>query len=448
MFQKLSYNLRMAIDSILQRPLRSFLTSLGIIFGVGAVIAMMAIGQGAQEAIIEQMRILGSDNIIIEPIVEQTEEDLTQEDDKGGEPVRFSPGLTIHDARSIAAVVPGVVDVSPEIVFETSFLYAGRKRSGKLIGVDEAFFTHSSFELAEGKIFTREQLTGAASVCVIGHGVKAKLFAQEEPLGKQIKIGRNWLTIIGVAKERRFSQSSLLELGIRDFDMDIYAPIETVLLRFRNRARVSSEDIRKAAMDQGNEGEEGASPKKKENYHQIDRLVVTMAPGADMYNIADIVRRMLQRRHNGMVDTEVKIPEEVLAQKQKATDIYNYVLISIAALSLLIGGIGIMNIMLASVMERIKEIGVRLSLGATKRDIIIQFLSEAIALSIVGGLLGIAVGFGLSLIIENLSDVKTIVTPFSILLSFTVAFSVGVIFGYFPAKKAASQDPVVSLRYE
>lgn len=447
MFQKLSYNLRMAIDSILQRPLRSFLTSLGIIFGVGAVIAMMAIGQGAQQAIIEQMRILGSDNIIIEPIVEQSEEDVTEENGKQ-EPVRFSPGLTVLDARSIEAVVPGVVDVSPEIVFETNFLYAGRKRSGKLIGVDQPFFTHSSFELAEGRTFTQAQLDGAASVCVIGHGVKAKLFAQEEPLGKQIKIGRNWLTIIGVAKERRFSQSSLMELGVRDYDMDIYAPIETVLLRFRNRARVSSEDIRKAAMEEGDQSEEGTTPKKRENYHQIDRLVVTVAEGADMYSLADIIRRMLQRRHNDVIDAEVKIPEEVLAQKQKATDIYNYVLISIAALSLLIGGIGIMNIMLASVMERIKEIGVRLSLGATKRDIIIQFLSEAVALSIVGGLMGIAVGFALSVVIENLSDVKTIVTPFSILLSFSVAFTVGVVFGYFPARKAASQDPVVSLRYE
>jgi putative ABC transport system permease protein len=447
MFQKLSYNLRMAIDSILQRPLRSFLTSLGIIFGVGAVIAMMAIGQGAQEAIIEQMRILGSDNVIIEPIVEQTEEEVTEDNSKE-EPVRYSPGLTLLDARSIAAVVPGVVDVSPEIVYETNFLYAGRKRSGKLIGVDAPFFTHSSFELAEGKIFSPSQLMGAASVCVIGHGVKAKLFAQEEPLGKQIKIGRNWLTIIGVAKERRFSQNSLMELGVRDYDMDIYAPIETVLLRYRNRARVSSEDIRKAAMEQGEETEEGATPKKKENYHQIDRLVVTVEEGADMYAVADIIRRMMQRRHNDVIDTEVKIPEEVLAQKQKATDIYNYVLISIAALSLLIGGIGIMNIMLASVMERIKEIGVRLSLGATKRDIIIQFLSEAVALSIVGGLMGVAVGFALSVVIENLSDVKTVVTPFSILLSFSVAFSVGVIFGYFPARKAASQDPVISLRYE
>lgn len=448
MLQKLSYNLLMALDSLGQRPLRSFLTSLGIIFGVGAVIAMMAIGQGAQEAIIEQMRILGSDNIIIEPIIEQKEEELAEEDGKAEEPKRFSPGLTVLDARSILEVVPDVVSVSPEIVFETNFLYKGKKRSGKLIGVDGAFFEQPSFELDRGSVFTKEQLDHAASVCVIGYGVKTRLFAQEEALGKQIKVGKNWLTIVGVAKERNFSQASRNELGVRDYDMDIYAPIETVLLRFRNRARVSSEDIRKAAMQMGNPGEEETTAKPAENYHQIDRLVVTLEPGTDMYGVADIIRRMMMRRHNGVVDTEVKIPEEVLAQKQKATDIYNYVLISIAALSLLIGGIGIMNIMLASVMERIKEIGVRLSLGATKRDIVIQFLSEAVALSIVGGLIGVGVGLALSMLIEKLSGVATVITAESILLSFFVSFSVGVLFGYFPARKAAKQDPVVSLRYE
>jgi putative ABC transport system permease protein len=230
--------------------------------------------------------------------------------------------------------------------------------------------------------------------------------------------------------------------------MDIYTPVNTVLLRYKNRARVSPADLREAAMARhSDDSESGAKPTSK-NYHQIDRLVVTIADGTDMFKVAEILRRMLERRHNGVVDTEVIIPEELLAQKQRTTNIFNNVLISIAAISLLIGGIGIMNIMLASVMERIKEIGVRLSLGATKRDIVIQFLSEAIALSVAGGLLGVILGIALSLGIEKLSEVQTIISGWSIVISFFVAASVGVFFGFFPARKAARQDPVVSLRHE
>ena len=449
MFQKFSYNIQMAIDSLLQRPARSILTSLGIIFGVGAVIAMMAIGQGAQEEIIEQMKILGANNLIIEPVVKQEDQDIGEDGEEEEEKQRYSPGLTVADAQSIAKVIPGVESVSPEIVLDTYFLRTQRKRSGKIVGVTRAFFDNGGFELEKGHVFSPKQVEIAAPVCVIGFDVKGKFFSQEDPLGKQIKVGKNWLTIIGVAKERKYSQSSMNELGIRDYDMDVYTPVSTVLLRYKNRSRVSPHDLRQATMNRNfGDDDESETPKENPNYHQVDRLVVKVKEGADMYQIAEITRRMLTRRHNGVVDTEVKIPEELLAQKQRATDIFNYVLISIAAISLLIGGIGIMNIMLASVMERIKEIGVRLSLGATKRDIVIQFLSEAVALSLVGGIMGVVLGVVFSTTIESISEVKTVVTFFSILLSFLVAFFVGVIFGFFPARKAAMQDPVVSLRHE
>ncbi len=449
MLYKLSYNLRMALDSILQRPLRSFLTSLGIIFGVGAVIAMMAIGQGAQEEIMEQMNILGANNLIIEPIVEQKEEDLTEDSDKDDGSQRFSPGLTVGDARSFQEIIPVVERVSPEIVLETNFLRNGRKRSGKLVGVSNVFFEHSSFHMEKGQDkFTPDQMQFADQVCVIGAGVKSKFFSQEEPIGKYIKVGRNSLRVVGVATERRFSQANLMDLGVRDYDMDVYAPIETVLLRYKNRNRVSPSDLQAAQMRMGMGGDEPAADPETKNYHQIDRMTVAIADGADMVAVAEIIRRMLERRHNGVIDTEVKIPEELLEQKQKTTDMFNLVLISIAAISLLIGGIGIMNIMFASVMERIKEIGVRLALGATKRDIVLQFLSESVTLSIVGGLLGVAFGVGLSLIIDKFFSVPTVISWFPILLAFVVAFSVGVFFGFFPALKAAKQDPVISLRHD
>jgi putative ABC transport system permease protein len=453
MLQKLTYNVQMALDALLQRPMRSFLTSLGIIFGVGAVIAMMAIGQGAQEKIMEQMQILGANNLIIEPVIEQKEEDVTEETGDKAEMSRFSPGLTLADAKAFTEIIPGIDYVSPEIVLETNFLRRGRKRTGKLVGVTEMFFKHSSFALDEGHIFDAKHRTQAAQVCVIGAGVKAKFFAQEEPIGKQIKVGKNWLLVIGVAKDRRFSQPSMMELGVRDYDMDIYVPIETALLRYKNRSRVSQADLQAAQMQMGmmgdgNDDSKQLTPESK-NYHQIDRMLVTVKEGVDMVKVADIISRMLERRHNNVVDTQVKIPEELLEQKQNATNIFNMVLIAIAAISLLIGGIGIMNIMFASVMERIKEIGVRLALGATKRDIVLQFLSESIILSLIGGLVGIAFGVGLSIIIRSDQfGVPTVISWYPILLSFFVAFSVGVFFGFFPALKAAQQDPVVSLRYE
>lgn len=451
MLQKLTYNLQMAFDSIFQRPLRSFLTSLGIIFGVGAVIAMLAIGQGAQEQVIEQMRILGSNNLIIEPIISQEDEEVSEEvgQEKGKQ--KFSPGLTMGDAKSIVQVIPCVEKVSPEIVLETSFLRNGRKRSGKLVGVTNVFFEHSSFKMDQGQsAFSPDQMTDAAQVCVIGAGVKAKFFSQEDPIGKTIKVGKNWLRVVGVARERNFSQANLLDLGVRDYDLDIYAPIETVLLRYKNRNRVSPHDLQQAQMQESmnNGNETTTKSEESKNYHQVDRMTVTVKEGYDMVQVADVIRRMMERRHNGVIDTEVKIPEELLAQKQRTTDMFNLVLISIAAISLLIGGIGIMNIMFASVMERIKEIGVRLALGATKLDIVLQFLSESVTLSIVGGLVGVAFGVGLSLIIRKQFEVPAVISWMPILLSFFVAFTVGVTFGLFPALKAARQDPVISLRHD
>jgi putative ABC transport system permease protein len=258
------------------------------------------------------------------------------------------------------------------------------------------------------------------------------------------------LRVVGVAKERNFSQANLMDLGVRDYDLDIYAPIETVLLRYKNRNRVSQADLEAAQAMQGMQDNDASKQLTTEskNYHQIDRMTVMIKDGYDMVQVADIIRRMLERRHNGVVDTEVKIPEELLEQKQRTTDMFNLVLISIAAISLLIGGIGIMNIMFASVMERIKEIGVRLALGATKRDIVLQFLSESVTLSIIGGLVGVGFGVGLSFIIRKWFEVPTVISWVPILLAFFVAFTVGVFFGFFPALKAARQDPVVSLRHE
>lgn len=445
-------NFYIAIEAVFANKVRSVLTALGIIFGVAAVIAMLAIGNGAQQEILEQIRLVGVNNIVIEPIIEQKEETLAEASATGKEKKKFSPGLSLKDVDAISEVVPSIERLSPEIVLDTYIIKNGIRRSAKLVGVEPNYFELTSFELAKGKMFNEQQLISGAPVCVIGKSIQTKFFPTEDPMGKNIKCGPNWLTIIGVLEERIISESSIAKLGIRDFNMDVYTPIKTVLIRYENRDLVT-----KAMLEGGNvisrgrmviitdEEDESEAPV---NYHQIDKLVVQVAQ-TDMLNpIAEIISRVLERRHFEVIDYQITIPELLLKQQQRTNQIFNFVLGAIAGISLLVGGIGIMNIMLASVLERIKEIGLRLSLGAKKQDIVTQFLFEAVMISITGGLIGIILGIALALLVSNFADIPTIITFTSVLLSFGVAATVGLIFGITPARRAASQDPITSLRYE
>jgi putative ABC transport system permease protein len=236
--------------------------------------------------------------------------------------------------------------------------------------------------------------------------------------------------------------------------MDVYVPLQTMLIRYENRDMITAEDIRMASMRSNgmvfivgdSESDEDAEAKK--NYHQLDRLVIQVSDTEKMQATAEVISRLLTRRHYEVVDFEIEIPELLLKQQQRTNDIFNYVLGAIAGISLLVGGIGIMNIMLASVLERIKEIGLRLSIGAQKSDIVQQFLFEAIMISVSGGLIGVVLGISMASIVSAVADIPTIVSFTSILLSFGVAATVGLIFGIAPARRAATQDPIASLRYE
>lgn len=443
MFVKLAYNVRLAFESIAHNKTRAILTSLGIVFGVASVISMLSIGRGAEEEILEQMKLLGTNNVIVTPVVEQ-EEGIVQEDTAAEEERKpFSPGLGLADASAIAATIPGVSWVSPEIVAETVAIRAGRRRSVKLVGVDHTYFRDGQFRLAEGSFFSDVHLADAVPVCVIGQEVRAKFFAAEPALGERIKCGDLWLTVIGVLEQRQLAEESLQHLGIRNYNLDIYTPISTQLLRFSDRARLTEQDLR-SSQDDDSDGQRPADT----NYHQIDRLTVHVADSERVRPVAEIISRMLERRHHGVVDFEVIIPEVLLAQERRTQAIFNVVLAAIASISLVVGGIGIMNIMLASVLERIREIGVRRSIGATRRDVTYQFLVEAVAISFTGGILGILLGVILSLGIERGTGITTIITVPSVLLAFVVSVSVGLAFGLLPARRAASMDPVEALRHE
>lgn len=450
---RLLANLFIAIDAVIANRIRSLLTALGIIFGVAAVIAMLAIGNGAQQEILNQIKLVGVNNIVIKPIIEQKDEKVNEKVGKK-EKKKFSPGLTVRDVQSIKETIPTLTEVSPEIILDTYVIRNGFRRSAKLVGVDPAYFTIYDFQLSDGALFNEEQLKMGSPVCIIGSALKSRFFPKENPIGKTMKVGTHWLTIIGVLKERTVSQASINKLGIRDFNMDVYAPLQSVLIRYRNRDLITTESIRLAAMrSQGNsngnaQNASGENEQEKKNYHQLDRLVLQVDQTQKLQATAEIVSRMLKRRHYDVVDYEIEIPELLLKQQQRTNDIFNYVLGAIAGISLLVGGIGIMNIMLASVLERIKEIGLRLAIGARKSDVVQQFLFEAVMISVSGGIIGVVLGVVFAYLVSSFANIPTIISFTSIVLSFGVAATVGLIFGIAPARKAAQQDPIASLRYE
>lgn len=457
MIQKILYNFDIALEAIQRNKMRAFLTSLGIIFGVSSVIAMLAIGTGAQQEVLTQMQLLGTNNVIVQPVVEQRQGSI-QEGEENTQSNKFTPGLTMDDLESIKEHVPEVEKLSPEIVYETSFIREARMRTGKLVGVNADYFDISNFNIVEGGNFSQPQLNEADPVCIIGYDVKTRFFAGEDPIGEKIKVGHLWLTVVGVLEKKEVSNENIENLGIRNFNLDIYAPVSTVLLRFRNRAVVTSADLQQGggsstvvmggSVMMFSSGGNSSGNTGDGNFNQLDRLIVKVTDTKFSGTIAEILSRMLQRRHNNVVDFEIIVPEQLLQQEQQTKRIFNIVLSTIASISLIVGGIGIMNIMLASVVERFREIGVRMAVGAQKKDIELQFLTEALTISITGGLIGIILGMAFSYLIEATADIATIVTPFSIIISFGVAVLIGVVFGYYPAKRAAKHDPVHALRHE
>ncbi|MEQ8705002.1 MAG: ABC transporter permease [Phaeodactylibacter sp.] len=433
--QRVLFNFLLAVEGVNANKLRSFLTALGIIFGVGAVIAMLAIGSGAKQSILDQMKLIGTNNIVINAVVPESGGESASGGEEEEEKKPYSPGLSLADLSAIRKTVPTVDQLSPEIIMNVSVVRAGRQEKGRCIGVDNAFFELNGLGIGRGIAFQPIHLERGEAVCIIGREVQKRFFSEEDPIGKLIKCGKTWLRVIGVLQKRNASKESLSRLGIRDYNSDIYIPVSTALLRFRNRALITNEDL--------GDNSEGNQAK---NYHQLDRLVVRVDDSKKLRASADVIARMLKRRHLEVPDVEIEVPELLLEQEQQTQDTFNLVLAVIAGISLLVGGIGIMNIMLASVLERIKEIGVRRSLGATQMDIILQFLFEAVFISLIGGLIGVLLGVAAAQTIASYAEIPTIVSAWSIVLSFGVAASIGLVFGLFPARKAAKQDPIKALR--
>jgi putative ABC transport system permease protein len=438
-----------AAEAVVHNKLRASLTSLGILFGVASVIAMLAIGNGAEQEILAQMRLLGANNIVITPIIEQKEGKVEKDDNKK-ESKKFTPGLTYLDAQAIKGTIPAVGATSSEVVVNSVITREGHHRSGKVVGVDPTYFDVMNLHLAEGAPFADAHFAGASQVTIIGQGVKSRFFTTENPIGRTVKVGTQWLTVVGVLEDRKVSTEAAKRLGIRDANMDVYVPLPTMLLRFRNRGEVTQAEMELAAREDNSTDSTETEDQRaeKRNYHQLDKVIVQVTKSSDVTSVAEVVRRMLQRRHNDVTDFEISVPELLLKQEQRTKTIFNVVLGAIASISLVVGGIGIMNIMLASILERIKEIGVRRAMGATQKDVLVQFLSEAVMISLAGGIAGIIVGALGASAIQRFAHITTIVSAQSVVVAFGVSVAVGLVFGIMPARNAAKADPIVCLRYE
>ncbi len=444
--ERTGLNFFIALEALMANKTRSMLTALGIIFGVAAVIAMLAIGNGARQEILDQMKLVGVNNIVISP---KSNDELKKEENENekGDQKKYTPGLTMADVKAIKEVIPGIEKISPEIILELQQIAQGKSRKGNLVGIENDFFTINNQELETGGYFNEQQLISGAQVCIIGNKVKTKLFPDTDPIGNYIKCGSVWLKIIGITKEKNITSASMSSLGIRNYNEDVYAPIQTILIRFANRTLITKSML-EAGNSRNDDDEQNQATPATFNPNQIDRLVVQMQNSVALDSSSNLMKRLLLRRHNLVEDVIISVPELLLKQQQRTKDIFNFVLGAIAGISLLVGGIGIMNIMLASVLERIKEIGIRLSMGATKVDIIQQFLFESVLISLSGGIAGIILGVIISYSVSSFADIKAIVSIWSIVLSFGVSAITGLVFGISPARNAANQDPIKSLRYE
>ncbi|NLD64283.1 MAG: FtsX-like permease family protein [Bacteroidales bacterium] len=454
MFKRYGHDIRIALESILSNKLKSILTALGIIFGVAAVISMLAIGNGAQQEILEQIKMVGVNNILISPIVQ--EKDASS--DEGEKQLnKFSRGLTLLDVEAIRSSIPSVNRISPEISFNSTIVLSGMRYTAKLVGVSNDYFELYNLPLSQGVFFNDYQEEYGIQVCIIGANIRAKFFSQVDPIGQYLKFDNVWLKVIGVLERTNVSLTGFEEQGVNVYNDNVYIPIKTMLMRYQNRALVNTKLASEATSMQVIGGGRRVSrvvvsssdaSTAETNYNQLDKIVVQVQETEQLTPTTEVLSRMMLRRHSGVKDFEITVPELLLKQQQRTKDIFNIVLGAIASISLIVGGIGIMNIMFASVMERIKEIGTRMAIGAKKMDIVVQFLSEAVLISVSGGFIGIFLGIILAVLIQKIAGITTIVSFFSVVVAFGVSAAVGVIFGYSPAKRASERDPIESLRYE
>ena len=403
-----------ALTSLGRHKLRSFLTMLGMIFGVGAVIAMLSIGAGAESESLRVIESFGIRNIIIQAKEFKTEE-LRQ--------IRTeSLGVSLRDVEALQTILKPKPLISASRVVKTYQVNSEKARSdSRVLGVSSTYPRIQNLKLLQGSFSLASDEEDNAQVCVLGIVAKQKLFGFGDVLNRQIKINDIWMTVVGVLADAAVADKQEFEgVKVQNPNNDIYIPITTAVRKF------DTETVE----------------------NELNEIVVQIAPEANINEQASTINNLISVMHRYVDDYSIVVPEKLLAQSQRTQGIFNIVMGAIASISLLVGGIGIMNIMLASVLERTNEIGLRRAIGAKKLDIRMQFMAEAIAISLAGGLIGVGLGYGISKAVAMFSGWRTIITGASIGLSFGVSSIIGLVFGIYPAVQASNLDPIECLRYE
>ena len=428
--------LQLGIRSLLLHKLRSFLTMLGTILGVGSVIAMLAIGEGSKRHAVEQIRQMGANNVIIRSVKPNQDANQDQETTSGRSSSSSSGvleyGLKYDDLDRLNETLPTVRNAVPMVALRKN-AQRGRYRipNARVLGVGPMYADIKSLKVQEGGRFVSDQdLSSTANVAVLGAGAAERLFSFEDPREKIVLLGEGAYRVVGVLEGMDSGAARPGSVGSADQNNDILIPITTAHRRFGEMQvtyRAGGRDYEKK---------------------QLSEITLTVTDETVVSQTAAMARKILLRSHSNGDDFEIQVPLELLKQAEEEKRIWNIVLGSIAGISLLVGGIGIMNIMLATVTERTREIGIRRALGAKRLDIISQFLAETIVLSASGGLIGVALGVAIPALVSATSDIRTAVSWWSIVMAFSIAVLTGVVFGLYPARRAALMDPIQALRHQ
>ena len=413
---RLASDIKQALANLRAQKTRTLLTALGIVFGVGSVIGMLAIGSGAKEESLRFIEQLGVRNVLVDARPTASREEFMQRR-------KSSPGLSERDVRILRTNIESIEMLSARrTMHPAQVLPKPSKDMPELYGVNASYGSIHSLHVAEGKFFTPADDDASATVCVLGEQAKVNLLGYAPAVGKFVKVNDTWLEVVGVLSEQLMAGASSSGGSMQDINNLVYIPLNTFQYRFWDTSASQKDDL--------------------------DGIEIRLREDADSVEVAKVVTAVLNQTHHEVQDYSVTIPAALLAQQKRTQTIFTYVMVAIAAISLLVGGIGIMNIVLATVMERTREIGIRRSVGARRFDIVRQFLTESVLISMGGGLLGIAFGFFLAWLIARTAEWKTIVTTASVVIAFGVSVIVGVVFGIYPAVKASRINPIDALRYE
>ena len=423
---------KLGLKSLWLHRLRSLLSMLGMIFGVCSVIAMLAIGEGASRAAQEIIARLGSTNLIIETVEPPKDRADTEEE------VVHLYGLTYRDAESIRNTIREVEVIVPVRELDHEARYLSRKAAVKIVGTIPLYTQTSPLRVICGRFLSSIDLHMQRNVCVVDEQIATGLFAFDHPIGKDIRIRDTYYRVVGVVgmAPLRNELNGVDDAMLTATDLDsevagsVYLPLTTAKCRFTE-------------LEWSYTGGTDSAQKV-----ELQKITVKVGSIEQVLPMRDVIDALLGRLHEDKNDYRIVVPLELLRQAKRTQRIFSIVLGSIAAMSLLVGGIGIMNIMLATVSERTREIGIRRALGAKKRDIIVQFLSETLILTLSGGLIGIALGSLLPLLVTHFGRMPTVITGSALLLAFGISGAVGIVFGLYPAYRAANMDPIESLRHE